>query len=339
MSASDNPFASGQGGGYGAQQVEFGGAGSGAVQPAATPGAPAAGGALIKETTTADFQKDVIAESRNQPVLVDFWAPWCGPCRQLTPLIEAAVQKAGGAVKLVKMNIDEHPAIAGQMGVQSIPAVVAFHNGQPVDGFMGAIPETQINEFIAKITAGAGAGGAAQQEQAVEQALEAANAARAAGDVNQAAQIYQMVLQQVPDNAAAYAGLAGMLLDVGETDQAKQMIAQAVEPVASSSELGSVKARLELAEKVAGLGDPAELERRLAGHPDDHDARFDLAQIRNATGDREAAADLLMEIMAKDREWREDGARLELLKFFEAWGPTDPATVKARRKLSSILFR
>jgi putative thioredoxin len=337
MSANDNPFASGQGSGYGAQHVEFGGgAGNGAAQPAAMPGAAAAGGELIKDTTTADFQKDVIAESRNQPVLVDFWAPWCGPCRQLTPLIEAAVKKAGGKVKLVKMNIDDHPAIAGQMGVQSIPAVVAFHNGQPVDGFMGAIPETQINEFIGKITSGAGGDA---QEKAIEQALEAANAAREAGDVNQAAQIYQMILQQVPDNAVAYAGLAGMLLDAGEADQARQMIAQAVEPVASSPELGSVKARLELSEKVAGLGDPGELEQRLATHPDDHDARFDLAQIRNATDDREAAADLLLEIMSRDREWRDDGARLELLKFFEAWGPTDPATVKARRKLSSILFR
>jgi len=334
MSANDNPFASGQGGGYGAQNVEFSGA---SAQPAAMPGgSPAAGGALIKDTTTADFQQDVIAESNNQPVLVDFWAPWCGPCRQLTPLIEAAVNKAGGKVKLVKMNIDEHPAIAGQMGVQSIPAVVAFHNGQPVDGFMGAIPETQINEFIDKVSSGAGGGG---QEKAIEQALEAATAAREAGDVNQAAQIYQMILQQVPDNAAAYAGLAGMLLDAGETAQAKQMAEQAPEAIAASAELASVKARLELAEKVAGLGDPAELEQRLAGHPDDHDARFDLAQIRNATGDREAAADLLLEIMSRDREWRDDGARLELLKFFEAWGPTDPATVKARRKLSSILFR
>ncbi|QKV19869.1 thioredoxin [Oricola thermophila] len=334
MSAKDNPFASGQGG-YGAQNVQFGGAdaGNGAAQPATS---GAAGGDLVKDTTTAGFQQDVIAESRNQPVLVDFWAPWCGPCRQLAPLIEAAVRKAGGKVKLVKMNIDEHPAIAGQMGVQSIPAVVAFHNGQPVDGFMGAVPETQIEEFIKRLVAGAGGD---SQEQAVGQALEAANAAREAGDVNQAAQIYQMILQQVPDNAAAYAGLAGMLLDAGETDKARQMIAQAPESIAESAELASVRARLELAEKVAGLGDPAELERRLAGNPDDHDARFDLAQIRNATGDREAAADLLLEIMRADREWRDDGARKELLKFFEAWGPTDPATVKARRKLSSMLFR
>ena len=334
MNSNDNPFAAGQSG-YGAQHVEFGGAGNGAAAPAMA-GGPVASGELIKDTTTADFQQDVIAESRNQPVLVDFWAPWCGPCKQLTPRLEAAVKNAGGKVKLVKMNIDDHPAIPGQMGVQSIPAVVAFHNGQPVDGFMGAVPDSQLNEFIAKL-AGASKGG--EQEKALEQALEAATAAREAGDLNQAAQIYQMILQQVPDNATAYAGLAGMLFDAGESEQARQMVAQAPEAIAGSTELASVKARMELAEKVEGLGDPAALERRLAADPADHDARFDLAQIRNATGDREGAADLLLDIMAADREWREDGARLELLKFFEAWGPTDPATVKARRKLSSILFR
>jgi putative thioredoxin len=329
MSANDNPFAGGQGG-YGSQTVQFDEAGNGAAQPAAT-----GGGALIKDTTTAEFAQDVIAESKNQPVIVDFWAPWCGPCKQLAPRIEAAVQKAGGKVKLVKMNIDEHPGVAGQLGVQSIPAVIAFHNGQPVDGFMGAVPDSQLNEFINKL---ASSSGGDAQDKAIEQALEAATAAREAGDINQAAQIYQMVLSQAPDNAAAYAGLAGLLLDAGETEQAKQMIAQAPEAIAASAELASLKARLELADKVAGLGDPAELERRLASHPGDHDARFDLAQIRNATGDREGAAGLLLEIMQADREWRDDGARKELLKFFEAWGPTDPATVKARRKLSSVLF-
>lgn len=333
MSSNDNPFASNQGG-YSSQNVAFGG-GNGAAQPAMGGAPGAVAGDLIKDTTTANFQADVIAESRNQPVLIDFWAPWCGPCKQLTPRLEAAVRKAGGKVKLVKMNIDEHPSIPGQMGVQSIPAVVAFHNGQPVDGFMGAVPDSQIEEFIAKL---AGPSSNAQDE-ALEQALEAAAAAREGGDLNRAAQIYQMILQQVPDNAPAYAGLAGMLLDAGETEQAEQMVAQAPEGIAGSPEIASIKAQLELAEKVAGLGDPAEMERKLAADPADHDTRFDLAQLKNATGDREAAADLLLDIMKADREWREDGARLELLKFFEAWGPTDPATVKARRKLSALLFR
>ena len=332
MNSNDNPFASGQGG-YGAQHVDFGGMGNGAAAPA---GGPAGSGDLIKDTTTAGFQQDVIAELRNQPVLVDFWAPWCGPCKQLTPRLEAAVNAAKGKVKLVKMNIDDHPTIPGQMGVQSIPAVIAFVDGQPVDGFMGAVPDSQLNEFIGKLAAGSKAGG---QEEALKQALEAAAAAREAGDLNQAAQIYSMILDQIPDNAPAYAALAGMLLDAGETEQVQQMVAQAPEGVAASPELASIKARMELAEKVAGLGNPEEIVKRLAANPDDHDARFDLAQIRNALGDRQGAADLLLEIMGKDREWREDGARLELLKFFEAWGPTDPATLKARRKLSSILFR
>ena len=335
MSASDNPFAplSGQ------QTVEFGPSGAApAPQPAALPagmdlsGAP---GDLITDTTTAGFQKDVIAESRNQPVLVDFWAPWCGPCKQLTPRIEAAVRKAGGKVKLVKMNIDDHPSIAGQMGVQSIPAVIAFQNGQPVDGFMGAVPDSQLEEFINKLS---GPDKGAGKEEAIAQALEAAKAAQEAGDPNGAAQIYSMILDQVPDNAVAYAGLAGLLLDIDKMPEAIKMVESAPEGIAGSPELASVQARIELAEKVAKLGDPAALEQRLATDSSDHDARFDLAQIRNATGDREAAADLLLEIMKASREWREDGARLELLKFFEAWGAADPATMKARRKLSTILF-
>ncbi|WP_421855985.1 thioredoxin [Oricola sp.] len=328
MSANDNPFAAGQsGGGYGTQTVDFGG---GAGQPQAVPA-----GELIKDTTTAEFAQDVIAESRNQPVLVDFWAPWCGPCKQLTPRLEAAIAKAGGKVKLVKMNIDDHPAIPGQMGVQSIPAVIAFHNGQPVDGFMGAVPDSQLDEFIGKLAGAAGN----TEEEAINQALEAAQAAKDAGDASGAAQIYSMVLERFPENAAAYGGLAGLMLDAGQTDEAKSMLANAPESIADAQELTSLQARLELAEKVAGLGNPAELEQRLSADANDHDARFDLAQIRNATGDRDAAADLLLDIMKADREWRDDGARLELLKFFEAWGMADAATIRARRKLSSLLFR
>ncbi|MEQ8402114.1 MAG: thioredoxin [Silicimonas sp.] len=335
MTSNDNPFAAGGNApAYGSQTVEFG-AGTAGGEPAANPLGPA-GSALIKETSTAEFQNDVIAESRNQPVLIDFWAPWCGPCKQLTPVLEAAVRKAGGKVKLVKMNIDEHPAIPGQMGIQSIPAVLAFVDGQPVDGFMGAQPESQVQAFIEKLikTSGGGAQGAA-----IAEALEQAAQAAAAGDTNGAAQIYAMVLQQEPENAAAYGGMAGLMADHGQEDRARQMLDQAPEAMREAPELQAVRTKLELADKVAQIGDPAALEARLADDPGDHDARFDLAQILNAQGDRDGAAEQLLEIMKADREWREDGARLELLKFFEAWGQTDPATVRARRKLSTMLFR
>jgi putative thioredoxin len=334
MTNSDNPFAPGGGaGGYGSQTVDFGATpanGAASAAPAAAPGV------LIKDTTTADFQADVVAESRNQPVLIDFWAPWCGPCKQLTPALEAAVQKAGGKVKLVKMNIDEHPAIPGQMGIQSIPAVLAFVDGQPVDGFMGAQSESQVQAFIDKLAKQSGGGA---QGAAIEQALAQATEAAAAGDVNGAAQLFTMVLQQEPENAAAYGGIAGLMADHGQPDRARDMLDQAPESIREAPELTAVRTKLELAEKVAQIGDPAALEARLAADENDHEARFDLAQILNARGEREAAADQLLAIMKADREWREDGARTELLKFFEAWGQTDAATVKARRKLSSLLFR
>ncbi len=300
----------------------------------AVPQKPA--GPLIKDTTTAGFQADVLVESRSQPVLVDFWAPWCGPCKQLTPIIEAAVKAAGGKVKLVKMNIDEHPAIAGQLGVQSIPAVIAFVDGQPVDGFMGAQPDSQVKAFIERV-AKLGKGGAVAA--AIDQALAQAAEAVAQGDVNTAAQIFAMVLQQDPEHPGAYAGMAGLMADHGEPARARQLLDEAPEKIRNAPALAAVRTRLELAEKVAGIGDPADLAARLEKNPADHDARFDLAQIFNARGDREAAADALFDIMAADREWRDDGARKELLKFFEAWGHTDPATLRARRKLSSLLFR
>lgn len=325
----DNPFAGGQTApGYGNASVQLGGA----------PAAPAAA-SLIKDTTTATFQADVIAESRNQPVLVDFWAPWCGPCKQLTPVIEGAVQAAGGKVKLVKMNIDEHPAIAGQMGIQSIPAVVAFVNGQPIDGFMGAKPAGEVKAFIDKLAANAGGAAAEAEAQAIEQALAQAKQAAGKGDINAAAQIYSMILERDADNGDAYGAMAQLLADSGQPDQARAMIAQAPQSMANHPALTGVTAALDLAEKVAGLGDRGALEERLASDENDHEARFDLAQIMNAGGDRTGAADALLEIMRRDREWREDGARKELLIFFEAWGPTDPATLAARRKLSSLLFR
>ncbi|WP_295813040.1 thioredoxin [uncultured Nitratireductor sp.] len=341
MTNGDNPY--GKPGDYGAgdtqytTNVDFGGG------AAAAPAAPASqgfslseepqmpAGDLIKETTTANFPADVIQESRNQPVLVDFWAPWCGPCKQLTPIIENAVRAAGGKVKLVKMNIDEHPAIAGQLGVQSIPAVFAFKDGQPVDGFMGALPESQVKAFIDKLTADAGG-------DEIAGALEAAGEAVANGDQQMAAQIYSAVLQRDPENVDAIGGLADLLFEAGQKEQALQILAQAPEKHKDAAPIAAVQAKMALAEQVADLGDSAALEERLAADPNDHQARFDLALLQNAKGDRSAAAENLLAIVRSDREWQEDGARAQLLKFFEAWGATDPATLAARRKLSSLLF-
>jgi putative thioredoxin len=292
--------------------------------------APADG--LIKDTTTASFSADVVQESRKQPVLVDFWAPWCGPCKQLQPALEKVVAAAKGRVKLAKMNIDEHPSIAGQLGIQSIPAVIAFKDGQPVDGFMGAVPESKIVEFIDKV-AGPGNAGAA-----IEDALAAAGEARAAGDLQGAVGIYSAVLAEEPGHPQASAALATLLLDAGQKDDALSVLEQVPADKAGHADMLAIKARLDLDAQVAGLGDPAALERRLAADPADHEARFDLALIQNARGDRAAATDSLLAIVKADREWREDGARAQLLKFFEAWGMTDPATLSARRRLSSVLF-
>jgi putative thioredoxin len=293
--------------------------------------APAAAD-LIKDTTTAAFANDVIKESRNQPVLVDFWAPWCGPCKQLTPVLEKAVRAAAGQVKLVKMNIDEHPSIAGQLGIQSIPAVIAFKNGQPVDGFMGAVPETQIDAFIKRL--GGGDGG----KQQIADALTAAKDAVAAGDAEGAAQAYEAILRQAPETVEAIAGLADLHFEAGDVDAARKVLASAPQSKADAPEIAAVHAKIALAEQSADLGDAAELERRLAVDPKDHEARFDLAMIQNGRGEREAAADSLLTIVKADRGWKDDGARAQLLKLFEAWGPTDDATLAARRKLSSLLF-
>ncbi|MDN2567401.1 thioredoxin [Aquibium sp. A9E412] len=298
-------------------------------------GAPAGGaGEAAKETTTAGFKADVLDESRRRTVLVDFWAPWCGPCKQLAPALEKAVREAGGKVALVKMNIDQHPSIAGQLGIQSIPAVIAFRDGQPVDGFMGAIPESQIKQFIDKVAGEAGGEGGDQ----LAEALAAAGQAREAGDAQAAAQLYSAVLQQAPENAEALAGLAELYLDAGQTDEAKDLLAQVPEAERGAPAVGRVQARIDLAEETAALGDPADLERRIAENPRDHQARYDLAMIHNARGDREAAAAELLAIIRAERSWNDEAARTKLLQLFEAWGLDDPATLSARRQLSSLLF-
>ncbi|MET3523226.1 thioredoxin [Mesorhizobium abyssinicae] len=319
----NNPF--GNSGGQYATTVQYGGG-----EPKLSLGeAPAD---LIKDTTTAGFAADVVQESRRQPVLVDFWAPWCGPCKQLTPQLEKAVKAAGGSVKLVKMNIDDHPSIAGQLGIQSIPAVIAFKNGQPVDGFMGAIPESQIAEFIKKV---GGKNGAGNQ---VAEALAAAAEARGAGDAQTAADIYDAILEQAPETIEAIAGLGELLFEAGDTEGAEAILARAPEDKKDAPPLAALRARIALAAQAASLGNPAEFERRLAANPGDHQARFDLAMIQNARGERTQAADNLLAIIKADRSWNDDGAKAQLLKFFEAWGMTDEATLGARRKLSSLLF-
>ena len=295
-------------------------------------GAPAPQSDLVKDTTTKTFREDVLTESVKQPVLVDFWAPWCGPCKQLQPIIEKVVKAAGGKVKLVKMNIDENPEIAGQLGIQSIPAVIAFQRGQPVDGFMGALPESQVKGFVERLVGPLGPGAA---EELIAQAQEA----QAQGDAAGAAALFAAVLAQEPENIAALAGLARVELDAGNLEGARGVIAAVPDAKMSDPAVASVLAAIELAEKSASLGDTAELEAKIAQNANDHQARFDLAMALAAKDKRDDAVDHLIEIIKRDRTWDEDGARRQLLQFFDAWGPMDETSIAGRRKLSAVLFR
>jgi putative thioredoxin len=296
--------------------------------------APQAGSDLIKETTTQTFVKDVVEESKRQPVLIDFWAPWCGPCRQLTPIIEKAVRAAKGRVKLVKMNIDEHPTIPGQMGIQSIPAVIAFVNGQPADGFMGAVPESQVTAFIDKLTSGMPGAG----EPNIAETLAEAEAVLAEGDPATAASVYAEVLAADATNIAALAGLAKCYVATGAVEQAEQTLAMVPESKRSDAAVKAAQASIDLAEQAKALGPVTELEQKVAANPLDHQARFDLATALNASGKRAEATLQLLEIVKRDRKWNEDGARKQLVQFFEAWGPADEATIEGRKRLSTILF-
>ena len=294
--------------------------------------APAAGGDdLVKETTTATFMKDVIDASMQVPVLVDFWAEWCGPCKQLAPAIEKVVRAAKGRVKLVKMNIDHHPEVAGQMGIRSIPAVIAFKGGQPVDGFMGAVPESQIQTFIDKVCGPA-------QPSSAETLVAEGQAALAAGDVQTAVECFAEAHQAEPENLDALLGLADVHVATRDLDTAKKLLLTVPAAQAKDPRVAAVQARIALAETTAALGDPVALEARLAHDANDHQARFDLALILAASGHQQAAVDSLIEIIRRDRPWNDEGARKQLLTFFEAWGPKDPATLYGRRRLSSVLF-
>jgi len=291
----------------------------------------AAADGLIKDTTTQTFVKDVIEESKRQPVLIDFWAPWCGPCKQLTPILEKAVRAAKGKVKLVKMNIDEHPAIPGQMGIQSIPAVIAFVNGQPADGFMGALPESQVMAFLERLTKD-------RIGREAKDLLKAADTALAEGDPAGAAELYAQLLEEDNTNLAALAGLARCYVETGAIEQAKQTLALIPDAKRNEAPVLAAKAALDLAEQAKSLGPIADLEQKVAASPFDHQARFDLALALNSKGRRPEALDHLISIVKRDRKWNDDGARKQLVQFFDAWGPTDEATIEGRKRLSSILF-
>jgi putative thioredoxin len=297
-------------------------------------GAPADASA-VKNGSTATFMADVIDASREAAVVVDFWAPWCGPCKQLGPVIEKAVRDSRGKVRLVKINVDENQELAAQMRIQSIPAVYAFKDGRPVDGFVGALPESQVKQFVQRLVS---AGGAAEADPVAE-AVALAKEATAAGDHARATNIYQQILQHEPGNVDAIAGLARAAIAKKDFAKAKQYLAQAPKEQAGHAEITAARAALELAEsgsKAAGaLG---ELKARVAKDAGDHQARYDLAAALFAAGEREQAIDALLELIRRDRVWNEEAARKQLLKFFEAIGLSDPLTVAARRRLSAILF-
>ncbi|WP_420470142.1 thioredoxin [Brevundimonas sp. FT23042] len=285
---------------------------------------------LIKDGSDAGFMADVVEASKSQPVLVDFWATWCGPCRTLTPMIEKAVRAAGGAVKLVKIDVDKNPAYAGQLRVQSIPTVYAFVNGQPVDGFQGAVPESQLKAFIDKLTGGRSG------NSDIDQLLSLGEESLSLNDLGGAAQAFAQVLTLEPGHEQAIAGMARVYLADGDVEQARQTIAMAPQESRDPT-VQSIRAQLSLASAAPG-GASGELEAKVAADPADHQARFDLAQALASVGDLKGAVDHLLKIVAADREWNDQAARKQLLTVFEAAGPTSDVARDGRRRLSSILF-
>jgi putative thioredoxin len=301
--------------------------------PAPRPGNGAAPPSeLIKDSDTKRFMADVIEASRKQPVIVDFWAPWCGPCKQLGPALEKAVKEAGGKVRLVKVNVDENQQLAAQMRVQSIPAVFAFVNGQPVDGFMGALPESQLKQFVARLS---GDGGMAEE---IEAAVAAGREALAKQDYQTAAQIFAQALQTDREHAGAVAGLARCQIATGDLDNAKATLALVPPAKSNDSDVVGARAALELALNPVDRSAMGELQKKLDKEPDNFQARLDLAAALNSAGQKSEAVDQLLYIIRRNRGWNDEAARKQLVRFFEAWGPKDAVTLQGRRKLSSILF-
>ena len=298
-----------------------GGMGTGGVSPAE----------VIFDTTTQTFAADVLDASMEVPVIVDFWAPWCGPCKQLTPILEKVVLAARGAVRLVKMNIDEHPQVAQQLRVQSIPAVFAFKGGKPVDGFMGALPESQVRDFITRLVGDVG-------PTPAEEMIAIGHASLEAGDLGRAAQAFGAAIQHEPGNPSAVAGLTLCYIQSGDLDRARQTLGLVRPDGKNNPEIKAAEAALSLAEKSEALGDTSELLERIEKNPKDHQARFDLALALNARGDKEGAVDQLLISFEYDRKWNDEAARKQLLEFFDAYGPKDEVTLSGRRRLSSIMF-
>ncbi len=286
---------------------------------------------LIKDTTDQAFMQDVVETSREVPVIVDFWAPWCGPCKTLGPQLEAAVTAARGKVRMVKINVDENPAIAGQLQVQSIPTVYAFSQGQPVDGFQGAVSQGDVQRFVEKIAALGGDGG-------LGEALEAAEEMLAQGAVDDAAQTFAAIVGEEPENAAANGGLARAHIALGDLDTAEALLNNVPPSIANAPEIEVARAQIELARQAADAGPLAELHAAVEANADDHQARFDYAQALHAAGNAEDAVEQLLELFRRDREWNDAAAKTQLFTIFDALTATDPIAQKGRRRLSSMIF-
>lgn len=296
-----------------------------------TPPGDGLGGDVVVNATSASFARDVIEASRDVLVIVDFWAAWCQPCKQLTPILEKVVRSYGGRVRLVKIDVDANQAISAQLRIQSMPTVYAFRDGRPLDGFMGAQPESAVREFIERLIGEETAG-------SIEDVLQSGEALLEEGDLQGAAEIFAAILQEDRENAAALAGLAQCYLKSGDLERARQTISLVPPDKRTLAAVEAVAAQIELADKSANLGDVEELEARVAADAKDHQARFDLAIALAGIGRREEAMGHLLDIVRRDRKWNEDGARKQLLQFFEAWGPKEPLVADGRRRLSSILF-